>query len=56
MIIRKHPTDGLKGQKIIAQGVALGYVLYAPPGRSSQSNFIFEKKTSARHFFLTLNS
>ena len=52
MIIRNHPTDGLKGQKIIAQGVALGYVLYAPPGRSSQSNFIFEKKNKCKAFFL----
>jgi len=34
MIIRNHPTDGLKGKKHIAQGAALGYVLNAPLGRA----------------------
>ena len=26
MIIRHHPTDGLKGQQLIAQGIALGII------------------------------
>ena len=42
VIIRKYPTDGLKGQKQIAYGnaVGLGNIRYRPERAKSQSLFL----------------
>ncbi len=54
MIIRKYPIDGLKGQKQIAYGnaVGLGNIRYRPEGAKEQSLLMllpFQGDRSASH-------